>query len=71
MEEKIKEKLSRKEAADYLGVSVVTIDRLVAGKKLGHFRIGTRVIFGKSEHLDQFLSACEQKTTRRGVKQNG
>ncbi len=64
------EKLSRKGAADYLGVSVVTIDRLVAAKKLGHFRIGTRVIFSK-EHLDAFLIACEQKITKRAVMQNG
>lgn len=62
------EKFSRKEAANYLGVSVITIDRLVLAKKLGHFRIGSRVIFSK-EHLDAFLNTCEQKT-KKAVMQN-
>ena len=65
MEEKMNEKFTRKEAAQYLGVSVITVDRLVLAKKLGHFRIGTRVIFDKFQ-LDGFLSACEQKTKNGG-----
>lgn len=69
MEEKTNERFTRKEAADYLGVSVVTIDRLVSSKKLGHFRIGTRVIFDREKHLDEFLISCEQKT-KKAVMRN-
>jgi excisionase family DNA binding protein len=60
---------SRKDSAEYLGISVVTLDRAVAGKKIDHCRVGTRVIFLR-EHLDGFLKAHEQKaqtTARRGL----
>lgn len=47
-------------AANYCGVSVVTIDRLLAKRKISCFRIGRRVIFSK-EHLDSFLLKNEYK----------
>lgn len=53
-------RFDRKEAAQYLGVSVITVDRAIAKKKISCFRIGRRVLFSKS-HLDTFLSTCEQK----------
>ncbi len=53
-------RLSRSEAAGYCGVSVVTIDRALAGKKISCFRIGRRVIFSLG-HLDEFLSRNECK----------
>lgn len=49
-----KQTYSRSEAARYLGVSVISIDRAAANKKISFFRIGRRVLFGKS-HLDDFL----------------
>lgn len=53
-------RFDRKEAADYLKVSVMTVDRAIANKKISCFRIGRRVLFSKS-HLEDFLSMCEQK----------
>jgi excisionase family DNA binding protein len=50
-----KQCFSRLEAAYYLGVSVITIDRAVAGEKVGCYRIGRRIVFSK-QHLDEFLS---------------
>jgi excisionase family DNA binding protein len=44
----------RKEAARKLGVSVVTIDRELAKKRLPHFRIGRRVLFTQ-ELLDRYI----------------
>lgn len=35
----------RKEAAKILGVSLITIDRELAKKRLPHFRVGRRVLF--------------------------
>ncbi len=58
--EKINEKkLDRQQAADYLGVSVITIDRAVAQKKLSCFRVGRRVLFDREKHLDAFLEKNE------------
>lgn len=38
----------RKEAARRLGVSVVTLDRLIAQRKITHARIGRRILFTQS-----------------------
>jgi excisionase family DNA binding protein len=58
------ERLNRAEAAKYCGVSVIAIDRALAGRKIRHFRVGRRVIFSR-EHLDEFLKSCEQIPVRR------
>lgn len=52
------DRFNRKEAAKYLGVSVVTLDRALAKKVIRHFRIGRRVLFAQW-HLDAFLADCE------------
>ncbi len=67
MEEKLsgKQRFDRRDAADYCGVSVVTIDRALAGKKISCFRIGRRVIFSLG-HLDEFLSRNECKAKIHG-----
>lgn len=44
----------RKEAARKLGVSVVTVDRELAKKRMPHFRIGRRVLFTQ-ELLEQYI----------------
>lgn len=56
-------RFDRKQAAEYLGVSVITVDRAIANKKISCFRIGRRVLFSKS-HLDTFLYMCEQKARK-------
>ena len=48
----------RKEAAYRLGVSVVTLDREIAKKKMPHFRVGRRVLFTQ-ELLEKYI---EQNT---------
>jgi excisionase family DNA binding protein len=44
----------RKEAARKLGVSVVTIDRELAKKRMPHFRVGRRVLFTQ-ELLEKYI----------------
>jgi len=55
-----KQRFDRREAADYCGISVVSIDRALANRKISCFRIGRRVIFSLA-HLDEFLSRNECK----------
>ncbi len=58
--ENTKERFDRKSAAEYCGVSVITIDRALSKNKISHFRIGRRVVFDK-RHLDEFLNSNECK----------
>jgi excisionase family DNA binding protein len=55
----------RKQAAELIGVSVVTIDRAIANKKIGCYRIGRSIRFSQ-QHLDDFLKSCEQKAKIKG-----
>ena len=52
---------SRKEAAKKLGVSVVTIDRLLANRNIAHFRVGKRVLF-TDKHIEDYISDNERNT---------
>lgn len=60
MNEEKKEKLTfdRKEAARKLGISVITLDRELAKRRIPHFRVGRRVLFTE-ELLRQYI---EQNT---------
>lgn len=58
--EPAKQRFDRREAADYCGISVVSIDRALANRKISCFRIGRRVIFSIT-HLDEFLARNECK----------
>lgn len=53
--------LPEKQAAKYLGISYVTLFRKRANKEIGFFRVGHRVIYSISRHLQPFLDSCEQK----------
>ncbi len=61
----VKQCFSRSEAAYYLGVSVITIDRAVGGRKLACYRIGRRIVFSQT-HLDEFLMNNEHKAKDYG-----
>lgn len=52
--------LDRREAAEYIGVCVMTIDRALKDGEIDHYRIGRRVIFDEPQ-LDRFLSKNERK----------
>ncbi|MEO6655599.1 MAG: excisionase family DNA-binding protein [Pyrinomonadaceae bacterium] len=45
----------RREAAERLGISVVTLDRQLARRRIPHFRVGRRVLF-TDELLQQFIT---------------
>lgn len=53
-------RFNRKEAANYLQISIITVDRAIKNKKISCYRIGRRVLFSKS-HLDEFLKKNEVK----------
>ena len=52
--------LTRRDAADYLGVSVLTVDRALRDGEIDHYRIGRRVLFDEDQ-LKTFLSKNERK----------
>ncbi len=56
----------RKEAARRLGVSVVTIDRELAKKRIPHFRVGRSVRFTQ-ELLEKYIeqNTCEAVPRKR------
>ncbi len=64
MSEKIT--FDRKEAAQKLGVSIVTLDRELAKKKIPHFRVGCRVLFTQ-ELLEKYI---EQNTKDSVIKRS-
>lgn len=55
----------RKEAAQKLGVSVVTVDREIARKRIPHFRVGRRVLFTDS-HLQEYIESNTSLVRTKG-----
>ena len=56
----------RKEAAQKLGISVVTLDRELFKNRMPHFRIGRRVLFTQ-ELLERYIEQNTQYVTdKRG-----
>ncbi len=62
MSEKIT--FDRKEAAQKLGISVVTLDRELARNNMPHFRIGRRVLFTR-ELLEKYIEQNTQNSVTR------
>jgi excisionase family DNA binding protein len=54
------ELFSKREAADILNCSEITVHRQIKSNKLGHFRIGKKVLISR-EHINRFLQLCERK----------
>lgn len=54
----------RKETARILGVSVVTVDRLLAQKLISHCRVGRRIVF-QTEHITEFLDSNTHKARNK------
>lgn len=54
-------KFSRKEAAQRLGVSEITLFRWTKARRIGFYRLGARVVYG-AHHLRAFLDAAEQQS---------
>lgn len=50
---------SKDEVAELLGCSPMTVHRLVRDKKLGHYRIGSRVMIS-AKHIEEFLARYER-----------
>lgn len=66
--EAIRLTLNRKEAARKLGISVVTLDREIARRRIRHFRVGRRVLFTDEllrEYITQKTEATENGNTTR------
>jgi len=69
IEEKPKNDLkvfSKDEVAKLLALSPMTVHRLVRDKKLGHHRIGSRVLIS-AQHLEAYLARCERTPRTKAV----
>ncbi len=60
----MKNLLTTKEAAEYLGVSEAFLERdRWAGAKIPYVRIGTRTVRYDPSALDAYISSCTRKPT--------
>ena len=57
---------SKDEVAERLKLSPMTVHRLVRDKKLGHYRIGSRVMTS-AKHVEEFLRRCERTPRTKAV----
>lgn len=57
---------SKDKVAELLACSPMTVHRLVRNKKLGHYRIGSRVMIS-AKHIDEFLAKCERTPRTRAA----
>jgi excisionase family DNA binding protein len=64
--------MSEKQAAQWLGVSRITLLRARMAGRIGAYRIGARVLYSEEKHLRPFLEACERKprSARKGVERH-
>jgi excisionase family DNA binding protein len=53
--------LSVKEAAQFIGISAVTLHRILKREEIEHYRIGNRILFSKESHILPYLSRNEKK----------
>ena len=52
--------LSEAKAAQFLGISKMTLLRKRNAGQIGFFRVGFRVLYSKEKHLLPFLEQCEK-----------
>jgi response regulator of citrate/malate metabolism len=59
--------MSETEFAKAVGLSRVTLWRLRLKGLVPHYRVGTRILYGR-QHIDQFLKAHEKALTNHSIK---
>jgi len=62
-EKKVKEKMSIKEAAKYLGISVPNLNRKKNQAVIPFSKLGGRVVFSKKD-LDEYYKKCKSTATQ-------
>lgn len=60
--------LNVKESAALLGISTVTMWRKIKQQEIGFYRIGSRVLLSKENHILPFLAKCENKSKSSEVE---
>lgn len=60
MKEVVRSTLTTKEAAEYLGISVDMVFKMVREKRIPHFRVGRRILFRVSS-IDEWIEQQECK----------
>jgi excisionase family DNA binding protein len=54
------EMFSKGQVAKLIGCSEMTVHRLIRDRKLGYYRLGSRVCISR-KHVEDFLAGCERK----------
>lgn len=57
---------TKEEAAEILRVSAITVHRQVKARKLGYYRLGSRVLISR-KHIEDYLARCE-RTPKQSAK---
>ena len=52
--------MSIKQAAEFLGISVVTLHRKKKEKTIGFYQVGNRILFSMEKHILSYLKKNEQ-----------
>lgn len=53
--------LSVRETAQFIGISSVTLHRILKREEIQHYRVGNRILFSKEFHILPYLSRNEKK----------
>lgn len=56
--------LTKREVSEYLNLSFRTLDKLL--RRLPHYRLGSKLLFRKSE-IDEWMEQFKEKTTNRDL----
>lgn len=59
--------LTRQEAADYLGISTDTLDRLRSAGRIVGARISARLVRFRRDELDAYLTQCQTQPSSRST----
>lgn len=61
--------LSIKQAAEYMGLSTKTLYRFVLERRLGHYKIGSRILI-RQEDVEEFLGQCRIEKVDELINEN-
>jgi hypothetical protein len=66
-----KERFDEIEAANYLGISKVSLIRRRREGSIGYYQVGRKIFYGL-HHLNSFLNSCERNSNhKKDVELNG
>jgi excisionase family DNA binding protein len=59
--------LSKQQTAKMLGISISTLDRLMAAEKIEFYKLGLRRVAFDQRHIQNYLTNCTQNAQKQTV----